>query len=295
MPGDSNTPINFIEVSLSVPRPIHDAVCNFIIENYSGGLVLEEEEKSDQVGIKFHIPESNGYDFRTELAGYINRIAEKGTFDSSDIRTKIIRNVEWVEAYRQSVKVTTVENVVVRPPWLSGDYNNKLEIIIEPKMAFGTGTHETTRLCIKEILHYFKPGQTFFDLGCGSGILSILAAKLGAKTAKGVDIELMAIQNAKENIEINGVGNNIAIELGSIEKAADDPPYDFLVANLIKSTILELYDKIDAAVKPGGIIVLSGLLLEDEKEIIAMLREFGVLKYNINKDGQWLAVRIYKK
>ncbi len=294
MPGDNKFPVNFIEVSLSVPSQIHDAVCNFIIENYSGGLVLEEEEKSDQVGIKFHVPEANGYEFRIELAGYINRIAENGTFDSSDIRIKIIRNVEWVEAYRQSVRATVVENVVVRPPWLAGDYPDKMEITIEPKMAFGTGTHETTRLCIKEILHYFKPGQTIFDLGCGSGILSILAAKLGARVAKGVDIELMAIQNAEENIEINGVGNNISVELGSIEKAADDPPYDFLVANLIKSTILELYDKIDKAVMPGGIIVLSGLLLEDEKEIVAMLRKSGVLKYSINKDGQWLAIRIYK-
>jgi ribosomal protein L11 methyltransferase len=295
MPGNDKNLVNYIEVSLSVPRNIHDAICNFIIENYSRGLVLEEEEKSDKVGIKFHVPESGGYGFRKELTEYINRIKQNQLFDSSDISTRIIRNIEWVEAYRQSVKVTVVDNVFIRPPWLSGDYPDKLEIIIEPKMAFGTGTHETTRLCIREILKYFKPGQTFFDLGCGSGILSILAAKLGANVVKGVDIELMAIQNAEENIKINNVGNNMQVELGSIEKAAGDPPYDFLVANLIKSTILQLYDKINDAVKPGGIIVLSGLLIDDEKETIAMLREFGVLKYNINKNGQWVAIRVDKK
>jgi len=295
MPGDKNNSINYIEVSLSVPRRIHDAVCNFIIENYSGGLVLEEEEESDEVGIKFHLPELDGYSFQTVLINYINNVNSNRVINQSDIHTKTIKNVEWVEAYRRSVKATVIDNVVIRPPWVTGNYKNKQEIIIEPKMAFGTGTHETTRLCIREILQHFKPGMTFFDLGCGSGILSILAARMGARAIKGADIDLMAVRNAEENIEINNVGDKITIEHGSIERAANDPPYDFLVANIIKSTILELYDKIDNAVKPGGTIVLSGLLIEDEADIIAMLEKYNILKYGINEDGQWLAVRSVKK
>ncbi len=295
MPGNDKDTTNYIEASLSVPQNIHDAVCNFIIENYSGGLILEAEEKSDEVGIKFHVPESDGDGFRTGLVDYINRILPSRSFSLSCIKSKIIKNVEWVDAYRQSVKATVVDSVVIRPPWLAVDYKDKLEVVIEPKMAFGTGSHETTKLCIREILSYFRPGQTFFDLGCGSGILSILAAKLGAKIAKGVDTDLMAVQNAMENIEINGVQDAVIIESGSIERAGDDPLYDFLVANLIKSTILELYEKIDAAVRSGGIIVLSGLLQEDKKDVVAMLTEFGVLKYNINKEGQWLAIRVDNK
>ncbi len=295
MPGDVRNSINYVEAALTVPRDIHDAVCNFIIENYSGGLILEEEEKSDQVGIKFHIPESDGAGFRTELAAYVNRLIPETFFTAINITTRIIKIVEWVDAYRQSVRPTLVDNVVIRPPWVSGDFDDKLEIIIEPKMAFGTGSHETTKLCIREILNHFKKDQTFFDLGCGSGILSILAAKLGAKIAKGVDIDLMSVQDARENIEINGVGENIVIESGSIERAANDAPYDFLVANLIKSTILELYEKIHAAVKTGGIIVLSGLLPEDENNIVNMLDKFDVLKYDIKQDAQWLAIMVVTK
>ncbi len=295
MPGDIRNPVNYIEAALTVPREIHDAVCNFIIENYSGGLVLEEDDKSTLVGIKFHVPKTKGDGFRTELADYIERLMPGKSFRSNNIKTRTIKNVEWEDAYRRSVRPTTVENVVIRPPWVTGDFESKLEIIIEPKMAFGTGSHETTKLCIREILNYFKPGQTFFDLGCGSGILSILAAKLGGKIVKGVDIDLMSTQNAIENIGINGVQDTVIVESGSIERAAEDPPYDFLVANLIKSTILELYEKINAAVRSGGIIVLSGLLQEDKNEILHMLGEFDILKYNINQDAQWLAVRVVKK
>ncbi len=295
MPGDVRNSVNYIEAALTVPRHINDAVCNFIIENYSSGLILEEEDKSNQVGIKFHVPESDGDGFLTELAAYVNRLMPETSFRANNITTRIIKNVEWEDAYRQSVKPTLVDNVVIRPPWVSGDFKNKLEIIIEPKMAFGTGSHETTRLCIREILSHFKPDQTFFDLGCGSGILSILAAKLGAKIAKGVDTDLMSIQNARENIEINGVQKNMVVESGSIEQAADDPPYDFLAANLIKSTILELYEKIHAAVRPGGIIVLSGLLPEDEGNIVNMLNDYDILKYDIKQDAHWLAITVVTK
>lgn len=292
MLGEIRKPVEFIEASLKIPLRIHNAVCNFIIENYSGGILLEEEENSDEVGIKFHIPQTDGDGFLIELSGYINRLIPEISFEPQDIRTKIIKNIKWEDAYKESIRPMLVDNVIIRPPWISGDFDNKLELIIEPKMAFGTGSHETTKLCIKEILKYFKPGQTFFDLGCGSGILSILAARLGAGMVKGVDIDLISIQNARENILINKVHENVVIESGSIEKAIEDRPYDFLAANLIKSTILELYDKIHSAVKSGGIIVLSGLLSEDKEEIETMLTEHNVLKYDITQDGEWLVVMV---
>jgi len=289
---DIRKPIEFIEVSLKVPRNIHDAVCNFIIENYSGGILLEEEENSDDVGIKFYISETDGNGFLVELSDYINRLIPEKSFEPCAISTKVIKNIEWEDAYKKSIRPTIVDNVIIRPPWISGDFEDKLELIIEPKMAFGAGGHETTKLCIREILKYFKPGQTFFDLGCGSGILSILAARLGAGMVKGVDIDLISVQNAKENILINKVQGNVVIESGSIEKAIEDPPYDFLAANLIKSTILELYDEIHSAVKSGGVILLSGLLSEDKEEIETMLVKYNILKYDIIQEGEWLVVKV---
>jgi ribosomal protein L11 methyltransferase len=294
MAEGTGEPVEYIEAGLEVPREFHDAVCNFILENFSVGLILEEQENSENIQIKFYVPRAAGKGFREVLARYVNEIIPGGNFFPDRIRIRNLANVEWEEAYRKSVKPIVVENVVVRPPWLKRACKGKIELILEPKMAFGTGRHETTKLCIKEILKYFRKGNTFFDLGCGSGILSILAAKLGARRVKAVDIDITAIENAKENVVLNNVSDRVDVESGSIEKVQQDAPYDFLVANLTKSTIIEMYDKIDPCVRSGGRIVLSGLAEEDLEEMARLLEEFRHLKYYIKKEGQWLAVTVLK-
>jgi ribosomal protein L11 methyltransferase len=294
MAEGTGEPVEYIEAGLEVPREFHDAVCNFILENFSEGLILEEQENSKNIQIKFYVPRAVGTGFRETLTRYVKEIIPGGNFFPDRIRIRNLASIEWEEAYRKSVKPIVIENVVVRPPWLKRAFKGKIELIIEPKMAFGTGRHETTKLCIKEILKYLKKGDTFFDLGCGSGILSILAAKLGARRVRAVDIDMTAIENAKENVVLNGVSDRVIVESGSIEKAQQDSPYDFLVANLTISTIIGIYDKIDSCVKSGGRIVLSGLVEEDLEEITRLLEEFRHLKYYIKKEGRWLAVTVIK-
>lgn len=288
-------PEKYIEVSLTVPIEIHDAVCNFITENVSGGIILEEKKDSDLAGITFYLPEGIIPEFPDKLSVYIKEISPDHSFSVAEIKTRIIENIEWEEAYKASVRPTVIDKVIIRPPWAKSPRGDKLDIVIEPKMAFGTGSHESTRLCVKEILEHFKPGQTFFDLGCGSGILSILAAKLGACRVRGAEIDLVAVDNALENVCVNRVSDVVEIVHGSIEKAEDNPPYDFLVANLIKSTIIELFGRINAAVRSGGIMLLSGLLIEDKDSIIETLSRNNILKYNIKQDGQWIAIRAVKR
>ncbi len=285
----------FNEASLAVPREIHELVCNFIIENYARGVILEDEEDSSEIGIKFYLPESNGMAFKDTLSDFINKLSGKTLFSPSNIRTKMVANVEWEKAYKESIRPIIVENVLIRPPWVSVSAKDKIELIIEPKMAFGTGSHETTKLCIREILRLFQAGWSFYDLGCGSGILSILAAKLGAKYVKGVDIDLVAVENAAENLIINGVADRVHIEFGSIEKAGDDTRYDFLAGNLIRSSIIELYPRINAAVRSGGIILLSGLLFQDKEAMAELLDRDDIAECEISQDGQWLAYTIFKK
>ncbi len=292
MPGKNGKEEKYFEAVFSVPRAIYEPICDFIIDNYSKGVILEEEEDSPEVGIRFYVPEGRGLLFKEELSEFIARIDTQEVFSPERIRTKIIANIEWEQSYKDSIKPIRVENVIIKPPWETRQFNNAMEILIEPKMAFGTGSHETTQLCIKEILKHFKPGQTMFDLGCGSGILSILAAKMGARSVAGVDIDIVAVQNAGENIVINEVTDKVKIAFGSIEKAAGGK-YDFFSANLIKSTIVELMEAMIEAVKPGGILLLSGLLLQDKPSMGELLKEYQLEKFDIIQDGQWLAYTIY--
>jgi ribosomal protein L11 methyltransferase len=285
----------YLEAALSVRREIHELVCNYIIENYSSGLVLEDEEDSPEVGIKFYVPESSGEGFKFGLAKYINAIDNLGNFSQNEIRIKKIANIEWERSYRDSIKPIKIDNIIIRPPWVEIKNRAFIEIIIEPKLAFGTGSHETTKLCLREINRRFRPGMAFFDLGCGSGILTILAAKLGAAFAKGVDIDVAAVKNARENLEINKISDRATIEFGSVEKAGDGAKYDFFAANLIKGAIVELYERISALVKPGGIILLSGLLEQDKKAMAELLNRPDISEYEINQDGQWLAYTIIKR
>ncbi len=294
MKTESERPGKYIEAGLTVPASIHETVCNYIIENFAGGLILEDEEDSDLIGIKFYLPEANGFEFKKGLSQFINSIDSNLKFSESSIKTDYVPDIEWVQIFRDSIRPIFIDDVVIRPPWISIPNKNCINLIIEPKMAFGSGQHESTRLCIRAIQKHLKEGGSFFDLGCGNGILSILAAKKKAKRIKGSDIDPIAIDNARENIVINNVAEGIEFEIGSIEIAERDRPFDFFVANIIKETILNLYDRIDNCTGSGGIIVLSGLLLKDEIPIAARLKEFDRKNYEITCDGQWIAVTVFK-
>ncbi len=285
----------YLEVSFYVPRDHSEAVCNFIIENFSAGLILDEDEKSDEVGVRFYIPPDDIVAVKEQLTAYLSQLENLSEFNQSRIHTQAVEELSWVETFRQSVKPIILEGVVIRPPWAEIEMPGAIDIVIEPKMAFGTGSHETTRLCLKAILKHFKRGQSFFDLGCGSGILSILAARMDGGNIKGVDIDTDAVENARENIEINGVADKIEIVHGSVESAESDPLYDFAAANLIITTIEELYDRLNSIVRPGGIILLSGLLVEDEARTRKLLDRDDIDHYDITRDGEWLAFVIGKK
>jgi len=284
----------YIEVNLVVPKTIDEIVCNYIIENLAGGLILEDEDGSDRIRIKFYLPENVDSKFKNELSQYINSIDSNFGFSKDSLKIKDVPDIEWVQHFRDSIEPLYLDGVAIRPPWGSIPDKDYIDLIIEPKMAFGTGRHESTRLCIKSIQKNFKEGQSFFDLGCGNGILSVLAAKKNGVRVKGVDIDPIAVDNAREIGILNGVANKIEFEIGSIESAEKEKTNDFFVANIIKETILDLYDRIDNCTKDGGIIVLSGLLQCDEEPIVSKLKENGLIYLEITKENRWIAFTVFK-
>ncbi len=290
----SERPGKYIEVSLVVPDSVNEIVSNYIIENLATGLILEDEEGTDFIGVKFYLPDNFDSEYKNKLLDFLNSIDSNLDFSDSCIKTKDVPDVEWVKVFKDSVQPVFIDNVVIRPSWITIPNKDYIDLIIEPKMAFGTGKHETTRLCIKAILKHLKEGKSFFDLGCGNGILSMLSSKKNAKRIKGSDTDPIAVDDARENIVINNVADKIEYQVGSIEIAQQEKPYDFFVANIIKKTILELYNRIDSCTETGGIIVLSGLLLEDKEAIIAKLKENNRENYEITYDGNWIAFTVFK-
>ncbi|KAA3632751.1 MAG: 50S ribosomal protein L11 methyltransferase [Calditrichaeota bacterium] len=288
----------FIEASVEVPKNISDAVCNFIIENITSGLLLEEEEGLDTLVVKFYMPDDSDDNFRQKLSYYFQSLLElDDTIDEEpDLKERVVENIEWEDAYRESIKgVIVSDKLIVRPPWeeYSGEY--EYDIVIEPKMAFGTGTHETTKSCLEIILKTFKKNKTFLDLGCGSGILSILADKMGAKSIKAIDYDMVSVENCFENFEMNDVACDYEVLHGSIELCESDEPYDYVCANIIKSTILTMLDKLNSLTKSGGTLVLSGLLDDDVEEIEEHLLKIGLSDYEVLADNEWRSFTIRKK
>ncbi|PWB76428.1 hypothetical protein C3F09_00215 [candidate division GN15 bacterium] len=288
-------PQEYIEARVDIPREYADAVCNFVIENIANGIVLEEEDDSPTVGIQFYVDEARA-GYREQLNLYVASILVDSGLTPPTISERRVKNLEWIEEYRASVKpIRIADDVVVRPPWHDPLPNTRYDIIVEPRMAFGTGSHETTRSCLKIIRERFQPGMRFLDLGTGSGILSILAARMGAVYVKAIDYDLAAVQNAKENCAINNVSTPCDILFGSVEKCEWDEPYDFVAANIIKSTILPMLNTLVKLTRSSGTLMLSGLLTQDEEEVSAALRQLGEADFTILADNKWLTYAVKKR
>jgi len=152
-------------------------------------------------------------------------------------------------------------------------------------MAFGTGTHETTRMCIQSLEEYVKADSTVFDVGCGSGILAIAAAKLGAKMAVGVDLDPVAVESAKENVGYNNL-DNIQILYGNLVEVIDGKA-DIVVANIIAEVICILTEDVKRVLKDNGYFITSGIIHDRVEMVTKKLEETGFEVIEINKDGEW--------
>ncbi len=285
---------SYYEIRVFVPESVHDAVGSFIIDNYAQGLFLDETTRPGLIGVGFYMPYGDISSVKEDLLNYARSITPDHKIEDNHIIIRLVVTEDWQEKFRQSIRPIAIENIYIRPPWEKKNPDFDVDIVIEPRMAFGTGHHESTIMCLKAINKYIKDGQGFFDLGCGSGILSILAAGLGASPVLAVDIDLAAVENARENAALNRLEDKIIVEYGSIEKSGLKGMYDFIAANIIKSTLVDLLPDIYKATSESGIIILSGLLAEEEEELMQLLKSYEYRNIERNYDGQWLSLVILK-
>jgi len=229
---------------------------------------------------------------------------------SSDVIKRIewreVENTDWLAEWKKHWKPTETEKFIVAPTWKKLENTGKIIIRIEPSMAFGTGTHETTCLCLRAIEENFSPEMSFLDVGTGTGILAIAAAKIKFKvqsskfkvedklTAAPIlacDTDEDSIKIAKENAELNNVAEEIKFHHSSISETV--PEFDFVCANLTADVIIPLLPLLIE--KSSKTLVLSGILKEQEDLIGSELKKFQIADFKIETSGEWISILIENK
>lgn len=194
---------------------------------------------------------------------------------------------DWANTWKQYYKPSKVgEKIVVKPIWEEYEAKDgELVVDLDPGMAFGTGTHETTRMCIQALERYVKEESTVFDVGCGSGILAIAAAKLGAKLAVGVDLDPVAVESSIENVGYNNL-KNIEILHGNLVEVIDGKA-DIVVANILAEIICILTDDVKRVLKDSGVFITSGIIHDRVDMVCEKLEATGFEVIEKNRDGEW--------
>ena len=285
----------FIEAVVFVPSSMVDAVSNYVTDNIASGVELNDSDNPTLVGIKFYVLADDKENFRPAFNNYLSQIVTKEMPEPPQIQESRIESKDWENSYRESIVPVLIDNdICVRPPWAEAPQGLKFDIIIEPKMAFGTGHHETTRTCLQLIYSHFKKGTRLLDFGCGSGLLAILAGNMGAEYVKGVDFDKLAVDNALENFAINQVKCKYEVLLGSFDKIENDSPYDMVCANLTKPEIVANLQYLVKVLKHDGLLVLSGILDTEQSEIEKYFEKHQLTIEDCIHINEWLTYSLKK-
>ena len=205
---------------------------------------------------------------------------------------------EWSTAWKKYYKPTHIgHKMVIVPTW--EDYtpeNGEIVIDMDPGMAFGTGTHETTRLCAEFLEENLAKGDYLLDVGSGSGILAICGSKLGAQKCAACDIDPIAVRTEKENSERNGCDNIdcYVSDLLSDVKLIDNRPFDIVTANIVADIIIRLAPDVGALIRPNGLLIASGIIDEREADVDAALKKYGFEKISAKHEKGWCAILVKK-
>ena len=207
-----------------------------------------------------------------------------------------VREEDWANNWKAYYKPIEIgERLLICPSWEEAQKTDRVVLRIDPGMAFGTGSHQTTRLCLKLIEKYVKHGISMLDVGCGSGILSVAALLLGAGSAVAVDVDPIANTIAAENAEINGVGDTYRVVIGNVigdegTRAAIAGAYDLIAANIVASVVIPLTPMIPSMLKDTGVYISSGIIIDRLEDVKRTIIENGFEIVDLLTEGDWTAI-----
>ena len=285
-------------VSLVVPRELGEPISNFVMEQGATG-IEEVDEDSKRIRLKTYFLQ-NGREKRDlrALHRYLKSLQMmEPEIPRIQIETTPIPEQDWGKSWKRFFRpVQVTAKFVVKPPWSSIRLKrNQIPIDITPGMAFGTGTHATTKLCIRALEETLKKrALTVLDVGTGSGILSIAAARLGAKEVLGLDTDGVAVEMARENVGRNRVSDVVKIRKGSIGNIRKR--FDLVVANLDLKSLKRMRWPLLRHLRSKGFLILSGILEEEREKICRYYLETSVLKWTeVTQEGEWICLAFRKK
>ena len=210
---------------------------------------------------------------------------------------------DWINNWKEFFHQFYVDDILIIPSWeeMKPEDADKMVIHIDPGTAFGTGMHETTQLCMRQLKKYVTSNTQLLDVGTGSGILSIVALKLGAKHAVGTDLDPCAISAAKENLEVNQIPEGAMdvmigniIDDAQVQEQVGYEKYDIVVANILADVLVPLTPVIIHQMKPGGIYITSGIIDEKEETVVEAVKSAGLQVAEVTHQGEWVSVTARK-
>jgi ribosomal protein L11 methyltransferase len=303
VPGDAD---EWLELETRAEPEAVESVASVFAE-YGQGVAIEQVVESSRDGdvvnmppdapvmIKTYLPllDPSTGERRAKIEHALWALGKLRNVGPLQVRT--LRETDWANAWKEYFFVHRVgRRTVIVPSWRESDYvprPDDVVLLLDPGMAFGTGLHPTTRLCLQALEEVLESGMRVLDIGAGSGILSIAAARLGARSVEAVEIEPVAASVCQQNVDRNGVGDVVRVRAGTLT-AQPEAPVDLVLGNITIATLLELRTLLAAQLRSGGLAVLSGVLAERADELLDALRADGWRHVRTHQEQDWVALLV---
>ena len=279
----------FYKIEVETSYNLRDTIINIFFENNYTGIEEKRNIYTGNIIITSFTDKDNQI---KNLKASLNALKFFGINDNIDLKISTIDDIEWSNAWKQYYKPFKIGNIVIKPSWEDYTPKDKEKVIeIDPGVAFGTGQHPTTELCIKAIIDYLKPTDIFIDAGCGSGILSLIASKLGCKEGYAFDIEPSAVEVTNSNLQKSNI-NNVNVFCGNSPTQINEK-VDIIFANIIASVIKIMAPILKAKLKSKGILIASGIINTKYEEVLNLFikLEFELIEKRTHKEWVCLILR----